>query len=435
MDEGMVTIVIPAYNAEKYLHENIESIINQTYRNLEIIYVCDGCTDHTVEILQEYAEKDFRVIVQVESENHGAAISRNIGMNKANGEWVLFWDADDVYGCSAIEEMVEASVREEADLVCCYWEYFDDTPNEDVCVDNRMKKLYCSTYPVINTREELHHIMQLVDNSPCIKLVHKSLYTKEEMSFQDIPNANDVYFAKVVAMNSHKIVYVDKVFYHYRSNKGRHTLSTDGELKKSYLLEAFDKIYEYIRHKEDNLLLLRSFYNDVLDGIKVYLECPVYNTFIDMLWNVYFDKWEMLRPEVMEELSCINRVFYKCILNKSGNINLQDMYIQAKVEFVRILSHRGCSIWGTGKMGCELLKEISKTDIKVQHVFDSAQDNWGKKIYGYVVENFSEVQADDIIISTPRFYNEIAESIHKRAKNIYNLDEQIWLIPDRNAIE
>ncbi|MDE6054175.1 MAG: glycosyltransferase family 2 protein, partial [Lachnospiraceae bacterium] len=264
MNNDLVTIVVPAYNAEPFLRENIESVIRQSYWNLEIIYVCDGCTDHTVKILQEYAGKDARIKVVVERENHGAAVSRNIGMDMASGEWIIFWDSDDIFHVQTIETMVKTAIRESADVVCCYWECFEDAPKGNAQIENAMRKLYCDTYPVVDTDKELYQIMQLIDNSPCTKLVHKSIYRKREIFFQDIPNANDVYYAMVIAINSHKIVYADKPFLYIRMNKNRSTISTDRDLKRSYILEAMDKIYEYIMSREDSALLLKSFYNNVI---------------------------------------------------------------------------------------------------------------------------------------------------------------------------
>lgn len=130
MDGDLVTIVIPAYNAEQFLCENVEAVLNQTYKNMEIIYICDGCTDHTVDILRGYAKNDSRIIIRVETENRGAAAARNVGISMAKGEWIAFWDADDLVELNAIEEMVNAAVKEHADLACCYWEYFDDIPRD-----------------------------------------------------------------------------------------------------------------------------------------------------------------------------------------------------------------------------------------------------------------------------------------------------------------
>lgn len=425
----LVTIVIPAYNAEQFLRENVEAILDQSYRNLEIIYVCDGCTDHTVEILREYAEKDSRIRLWIETENHGAAISRNIGMNIAKGEWIIFWDADDLFHCRTIESMIETAIKEQADIAGCYWERFDNIPSGDAQPSNEARKLYCSTYPVINTEEELYHIMQLVDNSPCTKLVHKSIYMKEEVYFQDIPNANDVYYSMVTAMNSHRIAYVDKALWYYRNSRGRNTISTDRNLKKNYIFEACDRVYEYIKSKGNNLLLLRSFYNVVLDNFAFCMDFPIYDSIFDVFRNVYLDKWGMGRDEIVRELSYINRIYYRNIMNNNRELDRQNVYIQAKLEFVRVLSHKGCSIWGAGLLGNELLEQVSGANIEIQHVFDSAQDKWGKKIHGYIIENFEEVQADNIIITTPNFYNEIAKQIKRSAENIYNLEQQIWLVP------
>lgn len=427
-NKDLVTIVVPAYNAEAFLKENIESILGQTYKNLEVIYVCDGCTDNTVDILMQY-KADNRLKVCVQTENHGAAISRNIGMNMAKGDWIIFLDADDLFEPNMIEEMVKCTVEEKADMCCCYYECFDDVPNNKVHIANEMRKLYCSTYPVIETKKELRHIIQLVDKGPCTKLVHKSVYMREEVYFQDIPNANDVYYSMVAAMNTHRIVYIDKVFLHYRSGKGRKTLSTERNEKKNFIFEACDKLYEYILSQDKNKYLLRSFYNEVFYSIYVYSETKVLSSIIQSLKNKYFIKWGLDKIIINDELNFVNRVIYDNMMNNYCEISKKDISIQAKIEFVRMLSPKGCSIWGTGKLGCELLMKTSQTDIRIQHVFDSSKDKWGNIIYGYAIENFEEIQADNIIITTPQFFDEIKKQIENRAMNIYNLEEEIWKIP------
>lgn len=427
-NKDLVTIVVPAYNAEAFLKENIESILGQTYKNLEVVYVCDGCTDNTVDILMQYTE-DSRLKVCVETDNQGAAISRNIGMSMAKGDWIIFLDADDLFESNMIEEMVECAIKEHADMCCCYLESFDDVPNEMSCINNGIIKLYCKTYPIIETKKEERHILQLiVDKGPCTKLVHKSIYMKEEVCFQNIQNANDVYYTMVSAINTQRIVYVDKVFVHYRSNKGRRTLSTMRNLKKNYIFEAFDKVYDYILGK-NNKYLRRSFYNSVFSNVFDYINKPIYPFIIDSLRETYFEKWGMHSKNVINELSCINKVLYKTILNTNREIDIRELNKQAKIEFIRMMSQKGCSIWGTGIYGCELLGQISNTDIQIQHVFDSSKEKWGKKICGYMIENFEETKADNIIVTTPKYYDEIREQIGNRAENILNIEQQIIMIP------
>ena len=429
MCEDLVTIVIPAYNAELFLRENIESIINQSYKNLEIIYICDGCTDHTFEILQEYAERDSRITIVNKQENHGAAICRNMGMDIASGEWITFWDSDDLFHKNAIESMLKTALKEHADIVGCYWEDFDDVPSGQASVENGMRKLYCNTYPIIHTKKEMYHILQLIDNSPYTKLVHKSIYMKKEVFFQDIPNSNDVYYAMVSAINSHKIVYVDFPFVYYRSDKGRVTISTNRNLKRAYILEACDKVYDYIKNHYESSLLLRSFYNAVFENIRCYINYPTYDELSDLLKSVYMQKWKMHEHNVMRELSYINRIFYKNMMNKNMIIDNQNVNMQAKVEFVRTLAHSNCSIWGVGAQGRQLLKNIFDAGIELQHVFDSSKKKWGEKVQGYTIENFDKVKADHIIVTTHEFYDEIAKSVARRVEHIYDLELQIYLIP------
>lgn len=116
MNQPLVSIIIPIYNAEKYLDRCITSVVNQTYGNLEIILVDDGSPDNCPSICDEWARKDKR-IKTVHKKNEGAGLARNEGLDNAGGDYVLFVDSDDYIDLSAAEKCVEAFKKDNSDIV------------------------------------------------------------------------------------------------------------------------------------------------------------------------------------------------------------------------------------------------------------------------------------------------------------------------------
>lgn len=112
----MVSVIVPVYNVEQYLKEAIESIIGQTYKDIEIILVDDGSTDKSGIICDEYKEKDDRIKV-IHQENKGLSGARNAGLDVCSGEFVAFLDPDDAFDLDAISKMVEAAQKTDADIV------------------------------------------------------------------------------------------------------------------------------------------------------------------------------------------------------------------------------------------------------------------------------------------------------------------------------
>lgn len=112
------SIIIPVYNVQSYLAEALESVIHQTYSNLEILIIDDGSTDGSGEICDEYAVKDNRIHV-IHQENKGLSAARNVGLDMMTGEVVAFLDSDDAYYPEFVEKMIAAMIRNQADLVIC----------------------------------------------------------------------------------------------------------------------------------------------------------------------------------------------------------------------------------------------------------------------------------------------------------------------------
>ena len=117
-EEVKISIIIPVYNVEKYLHECLDSIINQTFKDLEIICVDDGSTDKSSEILEEYEQKDKRFTV-ISQPNKGVSAARNRGMQQAKGKYIMFVDSDDYVHPRFYELLLQALKEEGADIAGC----------------------------------------------------------------------------------------------------------------------------------------------------------------------------------------------------------------------------------------------------------------------------------------------------------------------------
>lgn len=116
MENGLVTVVLPIYNVEAYLERNIKSVINQTYKKLEIILVDDGSPDNCPEICEEWAKKDKRIKV-IHKKNAGLGCARNTGIENATGEYICFFDSDDYIDLDAIEKAYTLAKNENSDIV------------------------------------------------------------------------------------------------------------------------------------------------------------------------------------------------------------------------------------------------------------------------------------------------------------------------------
>ena len=111
-----VSIIVPVYNNEKFLEKCLDSIINQSYKNLEILLINDGSKDNSLKIMRQYAKKDKRIII-IDKENEGVSKARNDGIRASSGEYITFVDSDDYIEFNEIEEMYKAIKENNVDMV------------------------------------------------------------------------------------------------------------------------------------------------------------------------------------------------------------------------------------------------------------------------------------------------------------------------------
>jgi len=126
----LVSVIVPIYNSEKYVHECVDSVIRQTYDNIEILLIDDGSTDNSGKICDEYAASDSRIRVFHQS-NHGLSYSRNVGLHENRGDYVAFIDSDDSYYDNTIEILLSGFDSDDVGVTCAFYSSDRKTELED----------------------------------------------------------------------------------------------------------------------------------------------------------------------------------------------------------------------------------------------------------------------------------------------------------------
>lgn len=205
----LISILIPVYNAESYLPTCLESIVNQTYSNLQVVVVDDGSKDASLKVAQEYANK-FPYIKVYHQENAGVAVARNALLARAEGEYVLFVDADDWIEKDMIAFLQNKANEYKADIVTCGMVINDGAVGHAASV----VELWEQDRAV---KEFLRHVS--FNGSLCNKLIKTSLL--HNLKFHcGISYGEDALFVWYVLQRAKRVLITDKVLYHYRMNEG-----------------------------------------------------------------------------------------------------------------------------------------------------------------------------------------------------------------------
>ena len=144
----LISLIIPVYNAEKYISDAIESVLQQPLKDIEIILVDDGSTDNSQEICRKY-EKEYSNVRYIKQENKGASVARNVGMNLAEGKYVMFLDADDRLVPDSLNTQMEQILKEDADIIACS-NYFSNFERNRYSVESQLMDRCVSGWQIFN---------------------------------------------------------------------------------------------------------------------------------------------------------------------------------------------------------------------------------------------------------------------------------------------
>lgn len=237
----MVSIIIPAYNSEKYFRECLDSVLRQTWRDIEVIVVNDGSTDSTEEIALQYAGRDSRLKVVTVS-NGGQATARNIGLDHARGEWIVFVDSDDVLYPDAVETLLRVARESGAEIVC--GRFGSDA--------GTVAGQGSGSYRLLGQEEFIGKVLYQdeVDASVCGKLYARRLFDRQR--FTDGILYEDLDISCRLAAETDRVAVCDKAVYFYRVNPASSTHRFTA--RRLDVLDVTARIEEYVARNYPRLL-------------------------------------------------------------------------------------------------------------------------------------------------------------------------------------
>lgn len=289
-----ISVIVPVYNVENEINRCVQSIIEQTHENLEIILVNDGSQDSSLKKMQQLASEDERIVL-VNKENGGVTSARLEGVKVATGEYIGFVDGDDEIETDMYEFLLKNALEYEADISHCGYQM--------VFEDGRVN--YFHNTGCLVQQDRITGLTDLLDGSRvepglCNKLFHKTLL---QNLFHDRVMPNDIKINEDLLMNYYlfdkakKSIYEDKCPYHYIVR-----ISSASRQKMNR-----NKIFDPIRVKK---IILKH----CIDEIKVEAECALLNTCIYTYCGLTLEKGRfktekcMIRNEIMEHRSCIEKI-------------------------------------------------------------------------------------------------------------------------------
>lgn len=420
-----VSIIMPLYNAEKYMSEAIEGILHQTCKDYELICINDCSTDATAEILMDFKRRDDRIRVLTNTEHLGAGPSRNRGLQTADGIYVIFLDGDDVFSEKLLE--ITCGVMERYGTDVALFDAAKHVTSENIHI-KRAKEYppeflaqYCEKpfcihdFPVRK--------FPLWSDSVGDKIFLKSFIVDNRLAFQDLPSSNDVYFVRMALYCARKVIWAgsDEVLLYTREHSEPSRISNNRDPMCTY--SAWKRLAEE--------LAARNMLQDLQDHF--------YSTFASvMLSRLRYEKnvkkqkefYLFLQKEGIE--ACMG---YPVI--DHGKIDGYAMYIlnsirenpcesgwsdaldtcfrfyvkQNGAKICRFLKeklsqHKKILLWGAGINGKTLLEYLTEKSIRIAGLVDRDEKKRGKSVYGY------EIAGPDLICQEPDYILVISQEVY-----------------------
>lgn len=336
-----VSVVVPVYNTAEFLEECIESLVHQTLKNIELIFVDDGSTDNSVEIIEKYQANDDRITI-LKQRNQFAGVARNNGMEYATGKYIIFLDSDDFFDLNMLEETFKCAESHRAEIVLFDFCTYDN-------VTNKEKKYSCGLPQTQFSSDDLGaDKIRNGQSMPWNKLLLLSFVKKTGVKYQELQSCNDEFFNRMIFMLARRIMYINKVFVHYRVNNIE---SLQGKGRKKGIAKYINNVVSagiaLKKSMQEHSIFVdqyREFYNDYFANA---IQCFFLQTItsgVDGVEDVYNVIRKNLIPNLFDSLSDFENYLLLFIIYKSENFNSFLLgYIQERENYIRMIGKQTVS--------------------------------------------------------------------------------------------
>lgn len=438
-----ISIIMPLYNAERFLKETLDSVLKQTYHEYELICIDDASTDKTVEILKEFQSFDNRIRIISNQVRLGAAISRNIGIQKAVGKYITFLDGDDIFE----EEMLQCAYRtmDKSNVDIVMYECVHTSSNhiyekQIVQRDTAFVNKYCKNPFAVKDCAPVEFVNWT--DAPWNKLYKREFILRNQLVFQDLPSSNDVYFVQMAMFLADKLIFLNdrRVMVYARNHDTSTRISYHRDPMCSY--KAWEKIGMelYSRKKFDTLL--QHYYYRVYFGLRYVLaalgadEAKQYYDFLkkegsNRLLNLCgnykrkIDKYtyegiERYQKESYESGWYLYETYFKFRLyhNPLSVLNILQDAISRDVQI---------ALWGFGKNGKIFLDFLQIHNIKIAEIVDQDINKQGCQIGEYVVKSPYDVleRIQLILLASYGIHDEVSKEVKNYNIEVVDLEELV----------
>lgn len=314
MNGKLVSIIIPIYNAEKTISRCLNSILSQTYKELEILLINDGSQDNSLKIMQNYAKQDSRIKV-INKKNSGVSSTRNIGIKEANGKYLMFIDSDDYINDKTIYTLVEEMEKNNIDII-----------RFNGYIENRKGNMLKLEFPINNkkvlcTPENKIEIIELINHpTKSIRCYCPLFFMKNNNIIpfnENLSYLEDKVFYLENLLNNKKIMFLNEYFYYYTYNKKSTTKSVDnyiGNIKK--IIDSKQYIKEILKkhlYENDDMIDI-SYSVLILYRLDYLVENVNYNDFKEIFLNIKNEI--IINNDNLKYLNGFKSLQYKLLLKK-----------------------------------------------------------------------------------------------------------------------